>query len=125
MKRGGLGKRGELYAESFLKEKGFLFITKNYHSRFGEIDLVFYDTKSSEYVFVEVKTRASDFFGSPQESITPSKIKKIYKTAYDFFWKFDRPYPSENFRIDALCLIAREDAFVVDHFEQLHDPFSP
>lgn len=77
-----IGKIGEEYAEKFLLEKKYKFVEANYYSRFGEIDLIFLDNQ--ELVFVEVKARKSNFFGSGEESLTLSKKRKIIKTLLYF-----------------------------------------
>lgn len=74
------GQVGERYAAKQLKKMGYKILYKNYHSRFGEIDIV---AANSQYiVFVEVKTRMEK--GSlihPFEAITPQKRAKILATA--------------------------------------------
>ena len=51
----GTGRKGEAFVEKLLKRKGFRILEKNYHSRFGEIDII---AENRQYiVFVEVKTR--------------------------------------------------------------------
>ncbi len=72
------GNQGEDIASSFLISKGYTILTKNFHSRFGEIDII--ATFGSALVFIEVKTRWSAKFGSPVEAVTPWKLVKIRKT---------------------------------------------
>lgn len=72
-----LGTKGETKAEQFLKKIGHKIIKKNYVNFIGEIDIICYDKKTAETVFVEVKTRSSSLFGKPIEAITPHKQKKI------------------------------------------------
>lgn len=75
-----LGKLGEEIICIYLKNKGHLIRHTNYHSRYGEIDII------SEYdkyiVFVEVKTRKSFKFSRAIESVNRSKRIKIIKTAF-------------------------------------------
>ena len=54
------GKIGERYVLQMLLEQGYTFIDANYHSRFGEIDIIVADDKY--IVFVEVKTRDEKAF---------------------------------------------------------------
>lgn len=79
------GKFGELAAEKYLVRKGFKVVAKNYHSRYGEIDII----ASSEdcMVFVEVKLRKRGFFCSGREAVSNSKRKRILKTALTFLSK--------------------------------------
>lgn len=73
------GKRGEGLAQDFLRKKGYKIVATNYHSPFGEIDLIARDKES--LVFIEVKTRTSDDFGPPQLAVTVKKQKQLIKSA--------------------------------------------
>lgn len=79
------GKSGEKIAEKFLKEKGFRLIERNYRYGRGEIDLIFQD--NAVLVFVEVKSRQTDTYGEPEDSITPRKRKQIRKIAEAYLWE--------------------------------------
>jgi putative endonuclease len=74
-----LGEQTEVIACDFLKTKGMKYIEKNFHSRFGEIDLIMKD--HDVLVFVEVRYRKSSHYGSAAESISSAKKKKLIKTA--------------------------------------------
>ncbi len=76
-----LGAKGENQAESYLKKKGLKILQKNYSTKLGEIDLICFDKKSKEYVFVEVKSRSSTEFGSPSEAVNFKKQHKIRNVA--------------------------------------------
>jgi putative endonuclease len=74
-----IGKLGETAALNFLKNKGYLICATNYHSRFGEIDII--AKNKSFIVFVEVKTRRQSSIASPAEFVDRLKCIKIIKTA--------------------------------------------
>ncbi len=76
------GKTGEDHAASFLQEKGFTILERNYRQKCGEIDIVAQDGKT--LVFVEVKTRKTISFGSPFEAVTRNKQQQIARTAQDY-----------------------------------------
>lgn len=79
------GRAGEDYASEWLKEHGYRILERNYHSRFGEIDII---AEDSQYiVFVEVKTRKEGSMVSPVEAVTKSKQKKLILTAQMFLMK--------------------------------------
>jgi len=61
------GKEGEEIARKFLVQKGFRLIESNYSNKLGEIDLIMLDKEV--LVFVEVKLKIGDKFGSPEEMI--------------------------------------------------------
>lgn len=73
------GEYTENLACQFLKNKGFKLIEKNFNCRVGEIDLIMKD--ADNLVFVEVRYRRNNNFGSGAESITASKQLKLVKTA--------------------------------------------
>ena len=73
------GARAERQAEEFLKERGLRILARNFRTRFGEIDLVAQD--GDTVVFVEVRSRSSAAFGTPQETVTAAKRRRIIRTA--------------------------------------------
>ncbi len=76
------GKEGEEIAARFLKSKGYRILERNYRTRFGEIDII--ARKKKNIVFVEVKTRTSDEFGSPSEAVNRKKLAKLTSVASQF-----------------------------------------
>ena len=73
------GKLGEDMAARYLEANGYTVIARNFHSRWGEIDIIAKDGDCT--VFIEVKARKRTDYGLPCEYVTPEKIKKIVKTA--------------------------------------------
>lgn len=74
-----LGKIGENSACDYLLSHGYSIIERNYHSRYGEIDIIAKDEKT--LVFAEVKLRSAGSLVRGREAVTPSKMKKLIKTA--------------------------------------------
>jgi putative endonuclease len=75
------GDFAEERAVSFLEDAGFSVIDRNYHSRFGEIDII--AQQDNVLHFIEVKSGE----GEPVYKITPSKLSKIIKTAMIYMQK--------------------------------------
>lgn len=69
------GKKGEDEAVRFLKKNGYRILERNYRCKYGEIDIIAMDGETLS--FIEVKTRASDRFGSPQSSVDGRKQRHI------------------------------------------------
>ena len=69
------GPQGENIAVSFLEKQGYIVLVRNYRQRFGEIDIVAED--GDVLVFIEVKTRKNDRYGSPFEAVDIRKQKKL------------------------------------------------
>lgn len=76
------GNKQEAYAARYLRAQGLKFLTRNYRSRHGEIDLIMID--ASNIVFVEVRYRGSAEFGGAIASVTQAKQRKIRLTAAHF-----------------------------------------
>jgi len=74
-----LGRLGEENAVGHLKRLGYRIIGRNVRTRFGEIDVVCRDR--GHIVFVEVKTRSSDTFGTAAEAVTPEKSARLKRLA--------------------------------------------
>ena len=77
-----LGDWGEDAAGRVLEKQGFQILDRNYRCRWGEIDLVAQD--GDDLVFVEVRTRKSKLFGTPQESITEAKAGRLVAACEDY-----------------------------------------
>ncbi len=73
------GRESEEIAARYLKKKGYKILERNYRTELGEIDIIAKQKKT--LVFVEVKARKSNRFGSPKEAVTPKKQLKISMVA--------------------------------------------
>ena len=82
MKRRDTGIQGEKLAKGFLKKRGYRILETNYRCPEGEIDIV--AKHKDSLVFVEVRTKTSLEFGSPEESITPTKKERMRATAFHY-----------------------------------------
>jgi len=82
MNRRDTGILGEKLAQDFLKKQGYRIIETNYRCPEGEIDII---AKHKDYlVFIEVRTKKSLEFGSPEESITPAKMERLRNSAMHY-----------------------------------------
>ncbi len=109
------GQAAELRALDYLKLRGLKFIAANYHTRFGEIDLIMRD--GDVLVFTEVRLRNSNGFGGARASITTAKQAKLIKTAQHYLTQFTRPPAC---RFDAVLLGAAN----IDTIEWIQNAFS-
>ena len=82
MKRRDTGILGEKLAKDFLKKQGYRILETNYRCPEGEIDIV--AKHKDSLVFIEVRTKKSREFGSPEESITPAKKERMKATAFHY-----------------------------------------
>ena len=97
------GQDGETIAGLYLQEKGFQIITTNYHTLYGEIDII--ARQHNILVFVEVKMRQHSHCGLPLEFIGGAKRMKIQRTAEHFLQK--------NTHFLEQCEIVRFDAISI------------
>ena len=79
------GKAAELMVAAFLRKNGCIIAKMNYHSRYGEIDIIAETQKT--IMFIEVKRRKQDALVSPAESVDANKQRRIILTAEDFLSK--------------------------------------
>jgi putative endonuclease len=92
------GREGEECAMNLLKEHGFAIVARGFRSRFGEIDIV--AQRLDLLLFVEVKTRSSETFGSGAMAVDPTKQKKLIKTA--LYYLATRGSGKERIRFDVI-----------------------
>lgn len=109
--------RGEDIAAKFLKEKGYKIIERNFRKGYGEIDII--AIHKNILVFIEVKTRTSNKFGTPFEAITYFKLKTLVKTAE--FYKVLNPRLPEALRIDAVSILLdySNNPATIEHMENI------
>jgi putative endonuclease len=109
-----LGRYGEQRAVQYLQENGYKIISRNYYSRYGELDIVC--QKQREIIFVEVKTRKTKLYGSPEESITYKKMQSMKKAALQYL--HDYPAAFRGLRFDVISIFidhqGKED---INHIE--------
>lgn len=77
-----VGKAAEDLAADYLVEQGLTLVDRNYRCRFGEIDLILRDGKTT--VFAEVRLRSNSRFGDGAASVTPQKQQRLIATAHHY-----------------------------------------
>ncbi len=99
MNKREFGAKGEDLACEYLIKNGYEIIDRNVHfSRFCEIDII--AKQKDTLVFVEVKTRKSNDFGTPLEAITKTKYNNIKTGVFSYI--NETPVKHKNFRIDVI-----------------------
>jgi putative endonuclease len=82
MDRQEVGKLGEKAARKFLKKRGYRIRETGFRCHHGEIDII--AQKKDCLVFVEVRTKRSLEFGTPEESITQAKKERLIASALTY-----------------------------------------
>ena len=99
LRRGELGERA---AKKHLQKRGLKFLTANFKSDRGEIDLVFRDADC--LVFVEVKTRSSEAWTRPAAAVNARKRRLLSQTALDYLRRIRNPEIKIRFDIVEVLL---------------------
>jgi putative endonuclease len=104
------GKLGENIAKDFLEKKGYNIVEQNYKTKYGEIDII--AKKGGELIVVEVRTKIGDLYGTPEDSLTKKKLRKIWLNA--------RARGAD--RIDAVCIVLNPDSTIdrINHYENIN-----
>lgn len=97
------GRWAETEALKFLEQQGCILCKKNFHSRYGEIDLIVQENEI--LVFIEVRYRRSSFFGQAAETVNAAKKIKIKKTA-EYFLLIHSVSVNTFCRFDVITLTA-------------------
>lgn len=113
------GTRAEQRAERALSRKGLQTVCRNYHCRWGEIDLVMIDEPC--LVFVEVRCRKSGALVTAQESITRAKKLRLIKTGQHFLMT-QRKLGERPVRFDVVAISGSDSDNRIDW---LRDAFRP
>lgn len=96
-----LGAWGENIAQIYYKNLGWQILTKNFYTRYGELDLVF--IKNNKILIVEVKTRSGFLFGFAEESISKNKLQNLRTAAQIFCQKQEL---KSEFKIE-ICVVEK------------------
>lgn len=112
------GRLGELAAKRHLRRLGLKFLTANFRSARGEIDLIFRD--GDALVFVEVKTRSSEDWTRPAAAVNAHKRRLLSQTALDYLALCKNP--QVKIRFDIVEVLLSDDA--VREIRHLPNTFS-
>ena len=96
-----LGRRGEQMAETYLKERGFRTVKRNYRYGHGEIDLIVHD--GEVLAFVEVKSFQAKPLDLPASRVHKAQQKKLIETAYAFLAE-NSEFANFNVRFDVIIV---------------------
>jgi putative endonuclease len=96
------GELGERVAKKHLKRQGLKFLTANFRSPRGEIDLIFRDGDC--LVFVEVKTRSSEEWTRPAAAVNADRRRRLTRAALDYLRLLQNPPVKLRFDIVEVLL---------------------
>lgn len=101
-------------ARAYLEERGYHLVAANWVARGGELDLVM--RRGELLVFIEVRQRRSDRFGTPAETLDPRKLARLRRTATEYLLRHHRT-TDLPVRFDAVLVSGTRERFEVEHLE--------
>jgi putative endonuclease len=114
------GRRGEDLAHRYLQSCGYRIVARNWRTRngSGEVDIVALD--GDTIVFVEVKTRATDVFGAPEDAVDEAKRRHLFRAASEYLKVADADMSRARFDIVSVLFDRAES--VVHHRDAIAKP---
>ncbi|KIO53995.1 YraN family protein [Flavobacterium hibernum] len=109
-----LGKKGEELAVEYLQENGYEILDRNWTFQKAEIDII--AQKESILAVIEVKTRSSLDFGSPQDFVKPKKIQLLIKAVNAYINYREKDFGDDlNIRFDIIAIHKNGETFAIEH----------
>ena len=109
-KNPSLGKIGEELAAQYLVDKGYVILERNWRAHRKEIDIIAID--DNDIVFVEVKTRQDDEFGSPEMAVNQKKRAHIYAAASSYYYEHKIDL---DVRFDVIAILYHDGTPEINH----------
>ena len=109
-----LGAKGEELAAAWYRANGYTVLDRNWRCREGEIDLVC--SIENVLVICEVKTRTSDAYGHPAESVTPAKQRRLRVLAARWLQDASDGFHPTEIRFDVAAVLAGELEVITEAF---------
>jgi putative endonuclease len=111
-KHNDLGKLGEELAVEFLLKNGYMILQTNFVFQKAEIDII--AQKDNLLAVIEVKTRSSLEFGTPQEFVKPKKIQLLVKAINEYVVVNELDV---EVRFDIIAIHKDKENFNLEHLE--------
>ncbi|MFI5222508.1 MAG: YraN family protein [Bacteroidia bacterium] len=113
------GLNGEELAATYLVQKGYDILEKNWRFQHAEIDII--AKNEDTLVIAEVKTRTSNYFGEPEEFVTRQKQKLLIKAANAYIEKNNLELET---RFDIVSVILKKENPKIFHIEDAFHPIA-
>ncbi|GAA6766372.1 YraN family protein [Flavobacterium johnsoniae] len=109
-----LGKLGEDLAAEHLEKENYKILERNWVYKNAEVDII--AQKENILVVVEVKTRSSLDFGSPQDFVKPKKIQLLIKAVNAYINYREKDFEEDiNVRFDIVAIHKNGESFAIEH----------
>lgn len=107
-----IGKKGEELAASYLREKGYEILSRNYRFKKSEVDIIC--SKNDLLIFVEVKTRSSLKYGQPEVFVSLNQQKAIIRAAEEYLLETDW---KQDLRFDIISIFMKKEDAEIEHLK--------
>lgn len=118
------GLSGETIASTYLQQKGYQILERNYRKPWGEIDII--AKEGDVVVFVEVKANSKDFIGNfnPELRVNHAKMNKITKTA-TLYLGYELKNLDTEWRVDIISVVTAPGVTKakITHFKNVAENF--
>ncbi len=113
-----VGQSGEKIAANYLQKKGYKILHKNFHTHWGEIDII--AEKNNKLCFIEVKTRINTSYGQPYEAVTDRKVQHLMRPINYFL--LQKKYKDYKLSLDVVSIILNANKTIneIKHFENIY-----
>jgi putative endonuclease len=111
-----VGKWGEEVARKFLEKEGYVILETNWHSSHKEVDII--AQSNNCIVFVEVKTRTSNFI-NPADAVNKQKQKFLMYAANYYVWSKGLDL---DVRFDIITIVAIHGKVEIEHMKNAFYP---
>jgi len=112
-----LGKRGEAIAADYLAKNGYKIRHKNWHYGHKELDIV--ATNNNTLIVVEVKTRWTNYWEEPKESVRRKKQRFIIEAAEAYVQNYNL---NMDVQFDVISIILKGEIFELEHIQDAFQP---
>lgn len=107
-----IGNKGEALAKEYLLKKGYQVLEENWRFSRAEVDLIAMDGQA--LVFIEVKTRSTDFFGAPELAVDHKKQNLLSDAANVYMQQINHEW---EIRFDIIAIVLGDEDPKIEHFK--------
>jgi len=113
-----VGVKGEIIALEYLEWKGYVIQEINWRFKHSEIDII--AKYNHTLIFVEVKTRSTNYFGEPEAAVDKDKQKKMAEAATEYIEKSNLDI---DIRFDVISIVLTDNRPEIHHIQDAFFPY--
>jgi len=111
------GREAEEAVVQYMIRDGYAILARNFHCRYGELDIV--AEKNDVICFVEVRMRSSAAWGDPSHSVSHAKQRRVVKAALHYLMAYR--IRDRMIRFDVVSVVGRGSALTLEHLPNAFD----